>query len=137
MNIRWTQRFQNFQKAQLNFQEMINLLRGDYNNKAYKMATIQGFEVSTELAWKLIKDYLNYLQFNVQSPRDAIKQAFSIELINDGIVWISMIEDRNLTSHIYDENRTNEIIKKIDELYFAKLVELENIFKHKLSEINE
>ncbi|MFI3301228.1 MAG: HI0074 family nucleotidyltransferase substrate-binding subunit [Candidatus Gastranaerophilales bacterium] len=135
MNIRWCQRFQNYKKAQVNLVEMIGLYRSKKDIKAYKLALIQAFEMSVELAWKVLKDYLNYLQFNVQAPRDAVKQAFSIGLIDNGLVFISMIEDRNAISHVSDEVKADEIVKKIDEIYFEQLMKLEVYFDNKLNEL--
>lgn len=133
-NIRFKQRFENFEKAQTTFDEMIMLIKSEPNNKAYKMAVIQAFEMSMELAWKTLKDYLNYLQYNVQSPRDVIKQAFAIEIIENGEVWLSMLEDRNLTSHAYDETKADEIVNKIVNEYYKNLNEIKIFFKGKVNE---
>lgn|SRR5574344_1597137 len=133
-NIRFKQRFENFEKAQTMFDEMIMLIKSEPNNKAYKMAVIQAFEMSMELAWKTLKDYLNYLQYNVQSPREVIKQAFAIEIIENGEVWLSMLEDRNLTSHAYDETKADEIVNKIVNEYYKNLNEIKIFFKGKVNE---
>jgi len=133
MENRWVQRFDNFAKSENTLTEMLELYRSDSNNKAYKLAVIQTFEMSVELAWKVLKDYLNYLQYKVLSPRETIKQAFAIELIENGEIWISMTEDRNLTSHAYDETKADEIINKIDKIYFSELQTFYNKFKGKIN----
>jgi len=134
MESRWIQRFDNFSKSEKTLTEMIELYRSDSCNKAYKLAVIQTFDMSVELAWKVLKDYLNYLQYKVLSPRETVKQAFAIELIDNGEVWISMIEDRNLTSHAYDETKADEIVNKIDKIYFNELQIFYNVFKGKINE---
>ena len=89
-------------------------------------AVIQRFEFTYELAWKLIKAYLEYQGIAVvNSPRSAFKEAFSTGLIFDGDVWIDMISDRNLTAHTYNQERAKEIYARVKEKYldqFAALV---------------
>jgi len=134
MEIRWIQRFDNFSKSENSLAEMLDLYHSDKNNKAYKLAVIQTFEMTVELAWKVLKDYLNFLQYKVLSPRETIKRAFAVELIDNGEVWIAMIEDRNLTSHAYDETKADEIVEKIDKIYFDELQKFYNDFKGKINE---
>lgn len=134
MDIRWQQRFNNLENAHKNLIEMLDLLKKEPSSKAYKLAVIQSYEMDIELAWKTLKDYLNYLGYKVQAPREAIKQAFAIEIIEDGEIWLKMIEDKNLTSHIYDEIKAQEVIDSIVQNYFDKLDYLYNFFKGKLNE---
>ena len=133
MDIRWEQRFNNFSKAHDNLIEMLDLLKKDPLSKAYKLAVIQSYEMDIELAWKTLKDYLNFLGFKVQAPREVIKQAFAIEIIEDGEVWLQMLEDRNLTSHIYDESKAQEVVDSIKQNYFFKLDYVYNFLKGKLN----
>lgn len=134
MDIRWQQRFNNFENAHKNLIEMLDLLKKEPSNKAYKLAVIQSYEMDIELTWKTLKDYLNYLGYKVQAPREVIKQAFAIEIIKDGEIWIQMLEDRNLASHIYDEAKAQEVVDSIVNSYFDKLDFLYNFFKGKINE---
>ncbi len=134
MDIRWQQRFNNLERAHINLIEMLDLLKKEPSNKAYKLAVIQSYEMDIELAWKTLKDYLNYLGYKLQSPREVIKQAFAIEIIKDGEVWLQMLEDRNLTSHIYDEAKAQEVIDSISENYFARLNFIFDYLKGKLND---
>lgn len=134
MDIRWHQRFNNLENAHKNLIEMLDLLNKEPSNKAYKLAVIQSYEMDIELTWKTLKDYLNYLGYKVQAPREVIKQAFAAEIIEDGEVWFQMLEDRNLTSHIYDEAKAQEVVNDINEHYFVKLTSLYNFLKGKLNE---
>lgn len=88
--------------------------------------TIQRFEFTFELAWKLAKAVLNYNGVEVDSPRLVIKEAFKIGMIKEGDRWIDMLEDRNRTSHIYDEKEALNIYKKIKETHFSSLKNFEN-----------
>ncbi len=129
--IRWKQRFENFKKANANLVETSNCIKQDELNKIYTMALIQAFEMSFELAWKTMKDYLENDGILTDSPRTAIKEAFSSRLIEDGQSWIDMMETRNKTSHTYKEEYANEVVKEILDKYTPLLVELEHTFEGK------
>jgi nucleotidyltransferase substrate binding protein (TIGR01987 family) len=89
------------------------------------------FEMSFELAWKMLKDYLEEEGFTVVSPRDAIKQAFQAGLLEDGHVWIEALKDRNLTVHTYEEKIALAVEQKIREAYFPALQTLFRKFSEK------
>ncbi len=119
--IRWKQRFINFEKA---FMLLERTLEIKTPSEAEKGGIIQFYEVSFELSWKLIKDYLESLGFEVNSPRTAIKQAFQADIINNGESWIKALEDRNLTSHTYNEETANLIVNNIKKKYYFLLNDL-------------
>ena len=80
---------------------------------------IQFFEMCSDSAWKLLKDYLEDQRYNnVATPRAAIKQAFNSGIIKDGHTWMDLLSDRNLTSHVYDEKAANQLLKLIREKYY-------------------
>lgn len=88
--------------------------------------TLHRFEFTFELAWKTMKDYLEYSGIidGIGSPREIIKTAFSNGLIEDGENWINMMIARNSLSHLYDEEKSREIYLEIKETYlnlFQKL----------------
>ena len=60
-----------------------------------------------------MKDYLEFQQLIVKSPREAIKQAYQIELIDDGHIWIDALADRNLTVYTYDEKLARKLVKEL------------------------
>ena len=119
--IRWKQRFVNFEKA---FKLLERTLKLETPSEAEKGGIIQFYEVAFELSWKLIKDYLESLGFDVKSPRAAIKQAFQTDIINDGESWMKALEDRNLTSHTYNEDTANLIVDNIKKKYYFLLNDL-------------
>ena len=89
--------------------------------------TIQFFEMSFELAWKTLKDYLEEQGFvDVKSPKATLKKAFEISLIQDGHLWLEALENRNLAAHTYDEETAQEIYNLICHSYFPLLEELKN-----------
>jgi nucleotidyltransferase substrate binding protein (TIGR01987 family) len=120
-DIRYKQRFENFKKAFLLLEEALKIENPSIVEKA---GIIQFFEISFELAWKLMKDYLEFEGYNVKSPREAIKTAFSIELIDNGDMWLEALGNRNLTVHTYNESDADEVYEKIQEEYFKLLKHL-------------
>ena len=84
------------------------------------------FEFTFELAWKLVKSYLEYLGIveTSGSPRETIQNGFKQGIINDGEEWINMMISRNNLSHIYDEKISRGIYNKIKERYVSLFVEL-------------
>lgn len=69
-------------------------------------ATIQRFEFTFEVVWKTLKLYLERQGHECGGPRATLKKAFAENLIptaEESDIWLQMLEDRNLTSHAYDE----------------------------------
>ena len=125
-DIRYKQRFENFEKSFLLLQQSLDIEEPSIIEKA---GIVQFFEITFELSWKLMKDYLSYIGYDVKSPREAIKTSFSIEIIGEGEVWLNALSDRNLTVHTYDETQADEIYRRIKSLYFKLLQELYLKFK--------
>lgn len=86
------------------------------------------YEFTFELAWKTLKDYLNYLgvQQNTGSPREVIQESFANKIIEDGEIWIKMMLARNSLSHLYDEETSREIYEEIKEKYIYEIEKLVN-----------
>lgn len=99
-------------------------LTEDYlKNSLFVDATIQRFEFTYELAWKLAKAVMEQggKDLTIVYPRMIIKEAYSCGLITDGDTWLKMLEDRNKTSHIYDEKQALAIYKRIKDDYYNLL----------------
>lgn len=128
-DIRWQQRFHQFEKAFSLLQQAIAIAQPSIIERA---GLIQFFEMAFELGWKLLKDYEEAEGYSVKSPRDAIKQAFQAGFIRDGHDWIDALEDRNLTTHTYNEQTAIEVERKIRNKYFPRLQELHQDFTAKL-----
>lgn len=128
-DVRWKQRFQNFERACALLER--TAAKPDLS-EAERGGLIQFFEMAFELSWKLLKDYLTSEGYEITSPRDAIKQAFQSRLIREGGVWLIALEDRNLTTHTYDEATALRVEKKIREDYFPLLQSLRATFEEKV-----
>ena len=93
--------------------------------------TIQRFEFTFELAWKLAKAVLNHNGIEGETPRLIIKEAFRTKMVQDGQGWIDMLEDGNKTSHLYDEKQALEIYTKIKDSHLRLLEDLAKNVKDK------
>ena len=128
-DIRWKQRFVHFQKA---FSLLEQTLKIEQPSDAERAGLIQFFEISFELAWKVLKDYLEEEGFTVVSPRDAIKQAFQAGLLDEGHIWIEALKDRNLTVHTYEEKIAVAVEQQIRSAYFPALLSFAHAFALKI-----
>lgn len=98
---------------------------------------IQRFEFTFELSWKLMKQFLEYTGINeIRSPRTTIREAYSYGLIEDGEEWIDMMEDRNKTSHIYDEEESRKIYLKIKDKHSHLLGKLAKRMEEEIKQIH-
>ncbi len=121
-DIRWKQRFQNFERSLKYLEQALSISNPDIIQKA---GLIQFFEMSFELAWNVIKDYLEEQGFiEIRSPRSALKKAFETGLILDGHSWMQLLDDRNITSHAYDEATIDMIERLIHQKYYPLLKQL-------------
>ncbi|GAB6072747.1 hypothetical protein JCM14244_11240 [Venenivibrio stagnispumantis] len=109
-----------FEKALERLKEAVEIAEDELD----KDGVIQRFEFTIELLWKTLKAILEYKGIECYSPRNCIKEAFKANIINDDEIMLDMIEDRNLSSHIYDENVSNEIFERIKNIYLDYLLSL-------------
>ena len=120
-DIRWQQRFANLQKALGQLQAAIAEHRRDTANELIVIALIKAYEFSFELSWKTLKDLLAWNGLDVKLPREVLKQAFATGLIENGQLWIDMLEQRNLMAHTYDQARANQAAELICLHYWQEL----------------
>jgi len=79
---------------------------------------VKRFEFTYEMAWKALKRFLDYLGIDARAPRPVFKEAYAQGLLSDEQVWLDMIEMRNLSSHVYDEQEISRILLEL-ERYLA------------------
>ena len=96
---------------------------------------IQSFEFTHELAWNVLKDYLEHKGIvGLIGSRDASRAAFKNGLIKNGEDWMKMIEARNLTSHTYDpktaEGVAQDIIHRFFPAFEALIKKLSGEYSH-------
>jgi len=117
-DVRWLQRFSNFRKAFNQLDSAVQLSEERELSDLEKQGLIQAFEYTYELSWNMIRDYFRWQgNTGITGSRDAIREAFANGLIEDGDGWMRMLKDRNRTSHTYNEETAQEILKNILQLY--------------------
>lgn len=137
LDIRWIQRFSNFQLAFKQFKDAVELYNDRELSLIEKQGLIQSFEFTHELAWNVLKDFLEYQgNFNIKGSRDAVREGYKISLINDGSLWMQMIETRNLTAHSYDKNTAEKVVLQIVEKYFNEFNDFEQKIISLRNELN-
>ena len=126
-DLRWRQRFENFGRAFVLLRSALEGKTVDDYNQLEQEGLIQRFEYTFELAWKTLKDYLEFngVQLEVANPRSVIKECVSSGLFAsagiDGGTFLDMMLARNTLSHTYDFERFREIIVKISDEFLPQL----------------
>ena len=125
-DIRWKQRFSNYKKALATLAKGIQRYQEGNLSELEKQGLIQGFEFTHELCWKVMQDFLkDQGESNIYGSKDATRLAFNRGLITNGEIWMNMITDRNLTSHTYEEEISNQILNRIVQDYFNLFIAFE------------
>ena len=125
----WRDYFASLGKALKSLEDVLqlpNLQTTDY----LQAAAIQYFEFSIELYWKVLKKFLAYEKVNTTTPRDVLAKAYQFDLIDDEKIWLEMLDNRNITSHIYHYEEARKVFENIFNVYhpvmkknYAKLTE--------------
>lgn len=132
MDIRWKQRLQNYKKALVTIKNAVELSKERELTDLEKQGLIKGFEFTFEMAWNVMKDFLEEQGISgIIGSKGAVRQAFNKGLIEDGQVWMDMIKDRNVASHTYDEETAKELIAVITKKYFIEF----NVFSEKMDSL--
>ena len=113
-DVRWRQRFDNFKRAFARLSEAAALAAERRLSDLERQGLIQAFEFTHELAWNTLKDFLTSRGApKLYGSRDATRAAFAAELIEDGEVWMRMIEHRNESSHTYNDDVAGAIMEAV------------------------
>jgi nucleotidyltransferase substrate binding protein (TIGR01987 family) len=95
-------------------------------------AAIQRFEFTFELCWKAARRFAKGEGLDVGSPREALRTAMKLGWIGDDPLWLRMLEDRNRTSHTYNEATAEEIYERLAS-YAGAIAGLANRLKERLN----
>jgi len=120
--LRFEDGLHNFQKAVERFGEVVDRREEFYREgfgDIYLDLVVKRFEFTFEMSWKAIKRYLDFIGLSCNNPRSCFQEAYAQKLITEERIWLDMIEQRNLSSHIYDENEIKGILLKIGEYKIA------------------
>ena len=128
-DVRWRQRFQNFNKAFSQLSGAATLAKQRPLSDLEQQGFIQAFEFTHELAWNTLKDFLQERgATNLFGSKDATRQAFAAGLIENGETWMDMIRSRNRTTHTYDQATANEIARTIARNYLPEFGKFQKRF---------
>ncbi|SFM28965.1 nucleotidyltransferase substrate binding protein [Salibacterium qingdaonense] len=130
--VRWRQCFENFNKAYRMLMEAVEQYPA--LSTLEKEGMIQRFEYTFELAWKTLKDFLEAQGVDVPFPRDVLKTAYQYNLIDNGEIWLEMLESRNILAHTYNEERFYLAVEKIKNEFSPAITQTFRMLKEKYDE---
>ncbi len=134
-DVRWKQRFAHYRKACTDLRLAVLLAQERDLTDLEMKGVIQSFEFTHELAWKLLKDYLEENGvFGLLGSKDTTRQSFQKGLIEDGEVWMEMIKSRNLTSHTYNAEVATAVAHDTLKRFYPAFWELKNTFDRILAQ---
>ena len=132
-DIRWKQRFDNFNRALYQLTLAVELSQLRPLSDLEKQGVIQGFEIVHELAWNVLKDFLEYEGItNIVGSRSAVREAFKRGLLDNGETWMDMIEKRNLSSHTYNLEIAAVLVTAIIHVYYPVFLALQQDMQQRL-----
>lgn len=132
-DIRWKQRFNNFDNAYATFCRVVKAYEADKTSEITKMALVQSYEFTFELAWKTLKDYLENEGYDeVKNAKQTIRQAFQAEILHNPEEWMDAIQKRNLTSHVYNKDILQEAVDFIYDRFYPIVSDLYHLLKKAL-----
>jgi len=121
MGKKWEERVTDLKNSVLRLEEAVSDYE-KYKIESLKDAVIQRFEFCVELSWKSLKSYMEIEGINnITTPKQTIREAFAKEILKNPEIWIEMLNDRNLTSHIYDKSVAERIFENIVNRYLKEI----------------
>lgn len=128
-DVRWIQRFQNFKKAFRPLSDAVKLAQERDLTELEQQGLIKAFEFTHELAWNTLKDYLEEQGYNgVIGSKNATREAFAANLIENGSVWMEMIDNRNKSTHTYNCTLAHAMAEAIIGSYFSEFAKFQKKF---------
>lgn len=145
-DIRWHQRFENYRRALVLLTDAVEIVtqelgKAEFEEDAYarvkdlmKEGLIKRFEYTHQLAWNVMKDFEEYQGIlPMMGSRDATRYALQLGLIED-MVWMKMIDNRNLTAHTYNEDTASLVLKDIIRNYHPRFIAFETKMPYLLNQ---
>ncbi len=129
-DIRWKQRFEHFIGALRQLKNANELRKERSFTELELQGAVQAFEVTQELSWKVMKDFLESQgKTDLFGSKTVVREALNVGLILNGEEWLRTIESRNKTSHVYDEKEILIILEIVFNQYLSIFVEFETKMK--------
>lgn len=126
-----------------NFDNCLNVLKNAdfefaYDNEIYRMGVTCQFERTFELAWKALQEVLRLhgaMDVETGSPREILQLGYKLGFLDDSAVWLTMLKNRNLSVHIYDEDEIDKMLLLIRDSFIPAFGILEKTLREKLDGI--
>ncbi|MCL2608317.1 MAG: nucleotidyltransferase substrate binding protein [Treponema sp.] len=125
-DIRWKQRFRNYKKALTTVKHAVELAKSRELSALEKQGAVKSFEFTFELAWNMMKDYLEEQGIaGIIGSKNAIRHAFSNGILENEQIWMEMVKSRNISSHTYDETTAQMVLAFITGDFYDAFAALE------------
>lgn len=119
--------FKSFEESLKRLEEIL----GKEKTVEHRDSAIQRFEFTIELAWKCAQKFLREQKIICRSPKECIQEAYKFGLVDDDARWLGAFDDRNLTTHTYDEVTAEEVYGRLPK-YLEIFQKLKNTLAEKL-----
>ena len=121
----WKFRFENFEKAFEFFAKARDRIRENLNDDLLRAGFIQAYEFTLELSWKTLADFFQEQGFiDISGPKKVLRTAFQEGYVINGAAWIKALDERNLTTHTYNEDLAKQVATDIIEIYYPLIRDL-------------
>jgi nucleotidyltransferase substrate binding protein (TIGR01987 family) len=120
--------------AEAALKQLIQFLEVPAVSDRDRAGVIQAFEFTFEATWKLLKHLAEAEGLAAESPKRALLAAFKMGIVTDDTLWLEMLRDRNLSSHVYHVDLAERIFTAIRDRYAAALVEAIKLARAALAE---
>jgi nucleotidyltransferase substrate binding protein (TIGR01987 family) len=118
------------EKLEAALKRLSEALSEDSSNPLVIDGTIQRFEFVFELLWKTLKRALEAEGIICQTPRETLKAAYQVGWLDIEELRLQMLDDRNMTSHTYDEPTANQIYQNI-QTYYPDMFKVAQLLRQK------
>ncbi|WP_391207732.1 nucleotidyltransferase substrate binding protein [Psychrobacillus sp. L4] len=132
-NRKLRQSFTNLKKALGRLEEALN---ENQENSLIVDGTIQRFEFTIEIYWKMLKRLLLSEGIEAKTPRETLKEAYQVGWLQNEQAWLQMLKDRNETSHAYDEDMARNILQNIIRYFPEMKTTFQNLERQYMKELD-
>ena len=123
-------KIENYHKAVEQLAQAVQAFQSAPDDTLYRDGLIQRFEFTFEMAWKSAREYLQEqgIVVPVATPRAVFKQAYAVEILDAQEPWLHILDARNLTSHVYDEDTAIDVANLICTEFLPVFQQLDHFY---------
>lgn len=125
---------QSLANAEAALKQLVAFLEAPALSDRDRAGVIQAFEFTFEAVWKVLKHIAEAEGLPAESPKRALIAAYKMGIVKDETLWLDMLRDRNLTSHVYHADLAERIFAAVRDCYAAALGEAVGLARAALSE---